>query len=91
MFNFVPAALVALALTGAAAAQHAVCVDQASSQAYLDRFAADMTAASEAGKLDAAAMTDIQKTLNELTTELSADDFGAFCKGLDELRADYGF
>ena len=25
------------------------------------------------------------------TQELSADDFGAFCKGLDELRADYGF
>jgi len=91
MFRFVPAALLAFALTGAAAAQHPVCVDQASAQAYLDRFAADMTAASQAGKLDAAAMTDIQKTLNDLTTELSADDFGAFCKGLDELRADYGF
>ncbi len=91
MFKFAPAALLALALTGAAAAQPATCTDEASAQAYLDRFATDMTAAQEAGKLDAAAMKDIQTTLNELTQELSADDFGAFCKGLDELRADYGF
>ncbi len=91
MFKFAPAALLALALTGTAAAQPAACTDEASAQAYLDRFATDMTAAQEAGKLDAAAMKDIQTTLNELTQELSADDFGAFCKGLDELRADYGF
>lgn len=86
-----PAALLALAFTGAAAAQHPACTDQATSQAYLDSFATDMTAAAEAGKLDAAAMKDIQTTLNDLTTQLSANDFGAFCKGLDELRADYGF
>jgi hypothetical protein len=91
MLKFAPAALFALALTGAAAAQHPVCTDQATSQAYLDRFAADMTAAQEAGKIDAAGMSDIQKTLNNLTADLSADDFGAFCKGLDELRADYRF
>lgn len=92
MSKFIPAVLLAFALTGAAAAaSHPVCVDEASAQTYLDRFATDMTAAVEAGRLDAAAMTDIQTTLNKLTTDLSADDFGAFCKGLDELRADYGF
>lgn len=91
MFKFVPAAVFALALTGAAAAQHPVCTDQATSQAYLDRFATDMTAAAEAGKLDDAAMKDIQETLNTLTADLSASDFGAFCQGLDELRTDYNF
>ena len=55
MFKFAPAALLALALTGTAAAQPAACTDEASAQAYLDRFATDMTAAQEAGKLDAAA------------------------------------
>ena len=92
MFKIIPAACLALALTGAAAAaQHPACTDEASAQSYLDRFATDMTAAAEAGKLDAAAMKDIQTTLNDLTQELTAADFGAFCKGLDELRADYGF
>lgn len=86
-----PAFILALALCGAASAQHAVCVDEASAQAYLDRFAIDMTAAAEAGRLDAGAMRDIQTTLNTLTADLSADDFGAFCKGLDELRAAYSF
>lgn len=91
MLKFVSAALLAAALAGSAVAQHPACTDQATAQAYLDRFAADMTAAQEAGKLDAAAMKDIQTTLNELTTDLSADDYGTFCKGLDELRADYSF
>lgn len=91
MFKLIPSALFALVLTGAAVAQHPVCTDQASAQAYLDRFATDMTAASEAGKLDADAMKDIQQTLNTLTADLSAEDFGAFCKGLDELRTDYSF
>ncbi len=91
MSKFIPTVLFALALTGGAAAQHATCTDQASAQAYLDSFANDMTAAQEAGKLDAAAMKDIQVTMNKLMTDLSADDFGAFCKGLDELRADYRF
>jgi hypothetical protein len=91
MFKLIPAAMFALALSGAAVAQHPACTDQASAQTYLDRFATDMTAASEAGKLDEDAMKDIQQTLNTLTADLSAADFGAFCEGLDELRAAYKF
>ncbi len=91
MFRFAPAALLAVALALPAAAQHAVCADEASAQAYLDSFATDMTAAAEAGRLDTGAMRDIQTTLNALTEQLSSDDFGAFCKGLDELRAAYKF
>lgn len=81
----------ALALSGGAAAQHAACTDQTSAQAYLDSFATDMTAAQEAGKLDSGALKDIQATMNHLISDLSADDFSAFCTGLDELRAAYGF
>ena len=91
MSKFIPAVLLAIALTGGAAARHAACTDQASAQAYLDSFATDMTAAQQAGKLDAAAMKDIQATMNTLMTDLSSDDFGAFCSGLDELRAEYKF
>lgn len=91
MKTSIPALVFAALLSGAALAQHPACTDEASAQAYLDRFATDMTAAAEAGKIDASGMKDIQSTMTGLMNDLSADDFGAFCKGLDELRADYGF
>lgn len=94
MKRFALAALATAALVLGACgggSSHSVCKDEKSATEYATKWATDLQAAAAAGKVDVAKMTAAMEKMQKDLAGIGANDYGAGCTKLDEIRKEVGF